>query len=91
VVGLRKGQVWGFQFHPEKSHARGRVLLREWLREAGFSVRPEPVPVEQGMAEEEEGVYVNGQIIPRDVYEQHVRDADEMGISVEAFVGMLYN
>ena len=39
VVGLRKGQVWGFQFHPEKSHARGRVLLREWLREAGFEVK----------------------------------------------------
>jgi len=45
VVGLRKGQVWGFQFHPEKSHGRGRVLLREWLREAGFSVRPEPAPI----------------------------------------------
>ena len=51
VVGLRKGQVWGFQFHPEKSHARGRVLLREWLREAGFSVRPEPVPVSESTLE----------------------------------------
>jgi glutamine amidotransferase len=51
VVGLRKGQVWGFQFHPEKSHARGRVLLREWLREAGFSVRSEPVPVSESTLE----------------------------------------
>ena len=51
VVGLRKGQVWGFQFHPEKSHARGRVLLREWLREAGFSVRPEPVSVSESTLE----------------------------------------
>ena len=51
VVGLRKGQVWGFQFHPEKSHGRGRALLREWLREAGFSVRSEPVPISQSTLE----------------------------------------
>ena len=39
TVGLKAGHIQGFQFHPEKSHAQGRNLLREWLQEAGFELK----------------------------------------------------
>jgi glutamine amidotransferase len=31
VAAVRRGPVWGYQFHPEKSGAAGIGLLREWL------------------------------------------------------------
>ncbi len=36
-AGSRRGQVWGFQFHPEKSGAPGRRLIENWVRLAGGS------------------------------------------------------
>lgn len=31
VSGVRKGNIWGVQFHPEKSHAYGLKFFREFL------------------------------------------------------------
>ena len=31
VSAVRSGNVWGVQFHPEKSHEAGATFLREWL------------------------------------------------------------
>ena len=32
VAAVRRGSVWGFQFHPEKSGRAGIRLLEDWLR-----------------------------------------------------------
>jgi imidazole glycerol-phosphate synthase subunit HisH len=32
VAAVRRGRVWGYQFHPEKSGSAGIALLAEWLR-----------------------------------------------------------
>lgn len=44
TVGLKAGHIQGVQFHPEKSHARGRALLRSWMQEAGFELRRKEAP-----------------------------------------------
>jgi imidazole glycerol-phosphate synthase subunit HisH len=31
LAGIRKGDVFGVQFHPEKSHQQGRLLVRKFL------------------------------------------------------------
>jgi glutamine amidotransferase len=33
AAGVRKGNTWGFQFHPEKSSAPGLRLLANFVRE----------------------------------------------------------
>jgi glutamine amidotransferase len=32
VAAVRRGRVWGYQFHPEKSGGAGISLLAEWLK-----------------------------------------------------------
>jgi imidazole glycerol-phosphate synthase subunit HisH len=32
VAAVRRGPVWGYQFHPEKSGPVGIALIREWLQ-----------------------------------------------------------
>jgi glutamine amidotransferase len=35
VAAVRRGRTWGVQFHPEKSSAPGRALVRRWVVMAG--------------------------------------------------------
>jgi imidazole glycerol-phosphate synthase subunit HisH len=35
---VRHGNVWGTQFHPEKSRDAGQSFLRRWLHESGLEV-----------------------------------------------------
>lgn len=44
-AAVRKGDVWGFQFHPEKSGDEGIALLARWLREAVPGPAPAAVVV----------------------------------------------
>ncbi len=35
AAAVRRARTWGVQFHPEKSSARGRILLANWVALAG--------------------------------------------------------
>lgn len=35
IAGIRQGNVFGVQFHPEKSHSQGRLLVKRFLEYSG--------------------------------------------------------
>jgi glutamine amidotransferase/cyclase len=42
ISSVRRGSIFGTQFHPEKSGAAGLALLDKWLRDPGVDVSPSP-------------------------------------------------